>query len=320
MSTARVVITRRVPSVARQRLEQAGFAVESIETNDPPPRDELFRALRGANGVIVVLMDRVDGAFLDAAGPGLRIVANYAVGFDNLDLAALRQRGVRASNTPGVLTEATADIAWTLIMATARRAVEGDSLVRSGGWKGWYPTELLGLELHGATLGIVGAGRIGTATARRSIGFAMKVLYSHPRGCDEIESQTAARRVELEELLRQSHIVSLHIPMRPENRHLIDARRLRLLQDGALLINTARGAVVDEAALVAELRTGRIRAGLDVYEHEPRLTDGLAALPNVVLLPHLGSATNQTRDRMAEMAADNVIAALQGREPPNAIV
>ena len=315
MATARVVITRLLAGRGAELLRQHGLDVHVLDHDQPPSRSTLLSALRGASGAIVVLSDRIDAEFLDAAGPQLKVVANYAVGIDNIDLAACGTRGVRATNTPGVLAEATADLAWALLLATCRRVVEGDRLVRQGRWTGWYPTELMGIELNGATLGIVGAGQIGSAAARRSLGFRMRVLYTHPRANPELERDLAATRLELDDLLRQSDIVSLHVPMRPENRHLLDARRLALLKDGAVLINSARGAVIDESALVAELRSGRIRAGLDVYEHEPKLTPGLAELPNVVLLPHLGSATTATRARMADLAARNVIAVLEGREP-----
>ncbi len=315
MLTPQVVITHLISPPAEPMLREAGFAVVARHDETPPPRPEVLRMIAGASAVLTVLSVKVDDEFLAAAGPGLRIVANYAVGFDNIDVAACRRRGVRASNTPGVLTEATADIAWSLILSAARRVIEGDRLVRTGQWQGWRPTELLGLELSGATLGIIGAGRIGCATARRSSGFNMRVVYSHPRDVPELDGPLAARRVELDELLQTSDIVSLHVPYRPENRHMLDARRLALLRDGALLINTARGSLIDEAALVRELSTGRIRAGLDVYEFEPRLSPGLTELPNVVLLPHLGSATHATRRAMARLAAENIIAVLSGREP-----
>lgn len=310
-----VLITRRLSGRAPEILQQANLEVRCLDQNGAPPREALLAQIHGAAGAIVVLSDRIDAEFLDAAGPSLRVVANYAVGIDNIELAACRTRNVRVTNTPGVLSEATADLAWTLILGACRRVIEGDRLVREGRWSGWYPTELMGVELNGATLGIVGAGQIGSAVARRAQGFCMRVLYSHPRPNADIEADVGATRVELDDLLRQSDIVSLHIPMRPENRHLLDARRLALLKDGAVLINTARGAVIDEAALLAELRTGRIRAGLDVYEQEPRLTPGLTDMPNVVLLPHLGSATTATRANMAALAAKNVIAVLAGREP-----
>jgi Lactate dehydrogenase and related dehydrogenases len=220
-----------------------------------------------------------------------------------------------------VLTDATADLAWALILATARRVVEGDRLVRSGQWRGWAPLQLLGLQLTGATLGLVGAGRIGTAVGLRSVGFRMNVLYVDDHPSVALEEQVGARRVSLGELLPVVDILSLHVPLTPQTRHLIGPRELAAMKPTAILINTARGPVVDEAALVEVLRSGRLAgAGFDVYEHEPRLTPGLAELPNVVLLPHLGSATTATRHRMSQMVAENVLAVLAGREPPNPVV
>jgi glyoxylate reductase len=307
-------------SAATEVLRAAGHRVDTFDTSAPPPRDQIMARARGCAGVITMLSDRVDDEFLDGVGSSLRIVANYAVGFDNIDLEACRQRGIRASNTPGVLTEATADLAWALILAAARNAAEGDRLMRAGDWPGWAPLQLLGLELNGATLGILGAGRIGSAVARRSRGFGMRVLYTDPSTNEALERDLGAERVDLERLVAESDVLSLHIPMTPAARHLIGAAQLAAMKPTAILVNTARGPIVDEAALVAALRTGEIAAaGLDVYEQEPRLAPGLAELPNVVLLPHLGSATPSTRSRMAAMAAENVVAVLAGREPPNAV-
>ncbi len=300
-------------------LVGAGCVVDHLQTDVAPPREEVLARIEGAAGVVTMMSDRVDDPFLSAAGDTLRVVANFAVGYDNIDLAACSRRSVRATNTPGVLTEATADIAWALIMATARRVIEGDRKVREGRWQGWYPTELLGVELHGATLGIVGAGRIGTATARRALGFGMHILYTHPRANPELEQEQRAQRVPLDELIEAADIVSLHVPYRPENRHLIDAARLARMKPGALLINTARGPIIDERALLAALQSDRLRAGLDVYEHEPQLTPGLTELPNVVLLPHLGSGTVATRQRMSEMVANNILAVLRDEPPPHPI-
>lgn len=317
----RAFITRRVPPPCVEQLRAAGVIVDEFESDDPPSRGELLSRVRGVVAIVAMLSERIDAELLDAAGGALRVVANFAVGIDNVDLAACRARNVRVTNTPGVLTEATADIAWALILAAARRVAEGDRLVRAGAWRGWTPTQLLGLEMNGATLGVIGAGRIGTAVARRSQGFGMRVLYSHPRDNPELDASLSARRVELDELLRESDVVSLHIPMRLENKHLLNRARLALLKPTAILINTARGAVIDEAALVIALRAGKIAAaGLDVYEREPALAPGLAELPNVVLLPHLGSATTATRARMSAMVAENVCAVLAGREPPNPVV
>jgi glyoxylate reductase len=321
MSALRVFITRRLPPPATDLLARAGYAVEVLDRDDPPTRNEFLSGLPGAAGVITMLSDRVDAEALDRAGTQLRVVANYAVGFDNIDLEACRRRGVRVTNTPGVLTEATADLAWALILSCARRVVEGDRLVRSGQWFGWSPRQLLGLELNGSTLGLLGAGRIGSAVGRRAAGFGMRILYTDPRTNAELERHCGGRRVDLGELLEESDVLSIHIPMAPENRHLIGRAELARMKPTAILINTARGPIVDEEALVEALRAGRpAAAGLDVYEHEPLLTPGLTELPNVVLLPHLGSATTSTRQRMSEMAAQNVIAVLQGREPPNPVV
>jgi len=301
-------------------LRAAGLFVDQIDSDAPPTREEFLERVPGVAGLIPMLSDRIDAAVLDAAGPSLRVVANYAVGFDNVDIAACTERGVRVSNTPGVLTDATADLTWTLILATARRVVEGDRLVRTAAWRGWAPTQLLGLQLSGATLGLAGAGRIGTAVGLRATGFRMRVLYADLRENRELEQKVAATRVELDQLVREADVLSLHIPMRPEHHHLIGAAQLAAMKPTAILVNTARGPIVDEAALVTALREGQIAAaGLDVYENEPRLAPGLTELPNVVLLPHLGSATTATRQKMAQMAAENVIAVLAGRDPPNAV-
>lgn len=321
MTTARVLITRRVPPPALELLRAAGFDATMLAQDEPPSRAALLEQVQGLAGLVTMMSERVDAELLAAAGPQLRVVANFAVGFDNIDLDACRAHGVRVTNTPGVLTNATADIAWTLILATARRAIEGDALVRTGQWAGWAPTQLLGLELHGATLGVIGAGRIGTAVAMRSRGFEMNVRYVARRPNEQLERELGAQRVTLQELLSVADIISLHVPLTPATRHLIGAAELAAMKPTALLINTARGPVVDEAALVETLRQRRILgAGFDVYEQEPRLTPGLAELPNVVLLPHLGSGTTATRQRMSQMVAENVRAVLSGVEPPNPLV
>lgn len=321
MSAARILVTCTVPPPGPETLREAGCDVVVCERDSPLPRSELLGKIAGCSGAITMLSDRIDAELLDAAGPALKIVANFAVGFDNIDLAACRERGVRVSNTPGVLTDATADLAWALILAAARRVREGDQLVRSGQWGGWAPTQLLGMQLAGATLGVVGAGRIGGAVIQRAIPFGLEVLYCSPRPRPELEALGPVRRVELDELIPRAHILTLHAPMRPESRHLINASRIARMRRGAILINTARGALVDEAALVDALRSGHLgAAGFDVYEHEPRLSPGLAELENVVLLPHLGSATVATRQRMSQMTAENVVAVLGGAEPLNPVV
>jgi glyoxylate reductase len=321
MSEQRVLITRRTPPPGAELLRAAGCTVDQLDQVEPPAREEFLRRLGGVAGAITMLSDRVDAEALDAAGPQLKVVANFAVGYDNVNLAACRERGVRVTNTPGVLTDATADLAWALILAAARHVVTGDRLVRAGQWRGWAPTQLLGLQLAGSTLGLLGAGRIGSAVARRAVGFEMRILYVDQQTNADLERATGAKRVELDELLAESDVLSLHIPMAPEHHHLIGAGQLAAMKPTAILINTARGPIVDEAALVEALRGGRIAAaGFDVYEHEPQLSPGLTELPNVVLLPHLGSATTATRQRMSQMTAENVLAVLAGREPPNPVV
>jgi glyoxylate reductase len=316
----KVLITRRVPPPAVTLLQQAGLAVDQFDQDDPPSRAALLERVPGAVGLVTMLSERVDEELLARAGPTLRAVANFAVGFDNIDLAACKRLGVRVTNTPGVLTDATADLAWALILSAARRVVEGDRLVRSGQWTGWAPMQLLGLQLTGATLGIVGAGRIGTAVGLRSQGFGMKVVYADAQVNPELEACVGAQRIDLDKLLAEADVLSLHVPLTLATRHLIGAAQLAQMKSTAILINTARGPVVDETALVEALRAGRIgAAGFDVYEHEPRLTPGLAELPNVVLLPHLGSAATATRQQMSQMVAENVIAVLGGREPPNPV-
>lgn len=271
-------------------------------------KGKLVQAARRSDALVTLLTDRVDRSVLEA-GKKLRIVANVAVGVDNIDVAAATRRGILVTNTPGVLTEATADLAWALILAAARRVVEGDAIVRAGRFRGWDFDLLRGMELRGKTLGIVGAGRIGRAVARRALGFDMKVI-SHSR------SEGAS----LQSLLKSADVVSLHVPLTASTRHLIGAAELKLMKPTAILINTARGPIVHEGALVDALRRGRIAgAGLDVYEREPAVPAVLRRMTNVVLLPHLGSATVETRRRMLDMAVANVKAALAGRRPPNLV-
>ncbi len=270
--------------------------------------------------MLCLLTDTIDGEVLEAAGTGCKIFANYAVGYDNVEVDAATKRGVMITNTPGVLTDTTADLAWALIFAVARRIVEGDQFFRTGQWRGWGPLQFLGHDIHGATLGIVGAGRIGTAVGLRSVGFSMKVLYADEVDNTQLEQETGARRVPFDELLRRSDFVSLHVPLNAQTRHLIGERELGLMKPTAYLINTSRGPVIDEAALVEALRAKAIAgAGLDVYEGEPASAPGLTDLPNVVCIPHLGSATEATRSKMATMAATNLVAGLRGERPPNLV-
>jgi len=281
-------------------------------------RDQLLTGVAGKAGAITLLTDRVDDEFLDAAGPQLKIVANYAVGFDNIDVEACTRHGVLASNTPEVLTETTADTAFALMMAAARRIAEGDRFVRSDAPWIWGPLMMLGQDVHHATLGVVGFGRIGQALARRARGFSMRVIYYDMyRPPAEVEQELAAQYRDLEDLLRESDFVSLHTSLTSQTRHLINAERLAMMKPTAVLVNTSRGPVIDEAALAQALKQGQIfAAGLDVFEREPSVHPGLLACENAVLIPHLGSATVKTRLAMAGLAVDNLLAALEDRHPP----
>jgi glyoxylate reductase len=317
----RVVVTRSVPAAWLAPLEAAGLELDVMADDDAPSTPALHARVRGAAALWVMLGDRVDDALLDAAGPELRVVATFSVGFDHIDLAACRVRGVAVANTPDVLTNATADLAMALLLALARRLREGETLLRAGHWRGWGPQQLLGRDLDGARVLVVGAGRIGSAFARRVRAFGADIAYHAPRPRPELEAELGARfEPELDGALGRSEVISLHAPLTEATRHLLDARRLRLLPAGALLLNTARGPLVDEAALVAALRDGHVGgAGLDVFEHEPQVHPGLLELPNVVLLPHLGSATVGTRRTMAKLLTDAITTVLRGGRPANLV-
>ncbi len=310
----KVFITRPIPDPGMEVLRRAGISCHVRRTDSPIERQELMEGVRGATGLLCMLTDPVDGEVMDQ-GP-LRVVANLAVGYDNIDLQAAESRAVVVCNTPGVLTDATADLAMALLLAVARRVVEGDRAVREGRFDGWGPLVYVGGDLSGRLLGIVGPGRIGAAVARRARAFGMEIAVAARSDHPEV-----GPRLPLDELLQRADFVSLHCPLTPQTRHLLDARRLALMKPGAYLINTARGAVVDEAALVAALREGRLAgAALDVYEREPAVRPGLLTLPNVVLAPHTGSATWRTRNTMARMAAECLVAALDGRQPKYRVV
>ena len=304
---ARVVVTRRLPEPALAALREGGHEVWVSPHDRALAPEELHAAVEGVDAVVTMLHDRVDDALLDAAGPQLQVVANVAVGYDNVDVPACAARGVVVTNTPGVLTDATADLAIALMLAITRRLGEGERLIRSGEPWAWAIDFMLGRGLRGKTLGVVGYGAIGQATATRARAFGMEVVFTRRSGGG----------VSLDELLERAHVVSLHVPLSDATRHLIGAEALRRMRADAYLVNTARGPVVDEEALAEALRDGTIAgAALDVFEREPEVHPALRELDNVVLVPHLGSATVETRTAMAELAAANAVAVLAGRPPP----
>lgn len=312
-----VLVTRRLPAPAMERIAER-CDVTLHEGADAIPRDRLLSDVKGKVGAVTLLTDRVDDEFLDAAGDQLVIVANYAVGFDNVDVPACTARGVMVSNTPDVLTETTADTAWALMMAAARRIPEGDRFLRARTPWIWGPEFMLGRDVNGKTLGIVGFGRIGHAMARRARGFGMNVIYHDVyRPPPELEQELGAEFRELEDLLAESDFITLHTVLSDETRHLINDERLSKMKPTAVLVNTSRGPVIDEAALARALREGEIfAAGLDVFEREPEVHPELLELDNAVVIPHLGSATVDTRIAMGLLAAENLIAALEGGTPP----
>jgi glyoxylate reductase len=317
-----VLVTRRVPQPVLDRLGEA-CDLDLWEEDRAMPRAELLARAAGLSGMVAMLTDRIDGELLDAAGPGLKVVANFAVGYDNVDVAACNERGVVATNTPDVVTEATADMAWALLLAAARRVAEGDRFLRASPSWAWGPLMMLGIEVHHKVLGIIGLGRIGRAVARRAAGFGMRVLYASAGGRRLPADEEAALAVEwrdLDTLLAESDFVSVHTSLTPATRHLIGPAQLARMKPTAVLVNTARGPIVDEAALAAALRDGRPgAAGVDVFEREPEVHPDLLPLDNAVLVPHLGTATIETRTAMGMLAADNLLAVLAGERPPSPI-
>jgi lactate dehydrogenase-like 2-hydroxyacid dehydrogenase len=317
----KVFVSRRIPD---EGLDPVLAACDADVWADelPPPRDELLRRIAGCDGVLALLTDKVDDEFLDAAGPQLKVVANYAVGFDNIDVPACARRGVAVGNTPGVLTETTADLAFALLMAAARRVAEGSRYVRNGRWKTWGPLLLLGPDVHGSTLGIVGFGRIGQAMAKRAHGFGMRILYHDVQDVPEaVAASLGATYLPLEKLLAESDFVSLHVNLSPVTRHLINAESLAWMKPTAVLINTSRGPVIDQAALAAALTDGTIwAAALDVTDPEPiPMDDPLVGLDNCLIVPHIASASRATRGKMAAMAAANLLAGVRGEPLPTPV-
>ena len=319
MPKPRVYVTRLIPEEGLRMIQEV-CDVEVWEGELPPPREVLLEKIKGKDGLLSLLTDKVDAELMDAAGT-LRVISNYAVGYDNIDVKAATERGIPVGNTPGVLTETTADLAFTLLMVVARRVVEGVDYVRAGQWKTWGPRLLLGQDVHGATLGIIGFGRIGQAMARRARGFDMKVLYYNRTRREDLEVSLDVRYVDLDTLLRESDFISIHTDLNPSTYHLINAEALAKMKRTAILINTARGPIVDPGALAEALEKGIIAgAGLDVTEPEPIPLDSpLLRLPNCVIVPHIGSASVATRGLMARMAAENLLAGVHGERLPNCV-
>jgi len=320
MHKPRVFISRRIPSAGLDLLQE-DLDLEVWEDGLPPSFSTLCEKVKGIDGLLCLLTDRVDAILMGSAGPSLKVISQYAVGFDNIDVAGATARGIPVGNTPGVLTQATADFTWTLLMAAARRVVEGDRYARAGNWKTWSPTLLLGPDVFGATLGIVGLGRIGQAVARRARGFEMRVLYSDPTPNPQAEQELGAVYVSLDDLLAQSDFISLHTPLNPATHHLFGMPQFERMKSSAILINTSRGPVIDPQALYSALFSRKIAAAaLDVTEPEPLPLDSpLYTLDNLIIAPHIASASIQARDQMARMAALNLLAGLRGEKLPNCV-
>jgi glyoxylate reductase len=318
MNKNRIFITRRIPEAGVERLKEH-FEVEVSPLDRDLGKDEILSMTAGAQGIVSMPTNAIDRQFIDGLS-GIRIIANYAVGFNNIDIDYAREKGIVVTNTPDVLTQATADIAMALILCVGRRIVEGDRLVRSGDFKGFYPTFFLGVELENKVLGIYGLGRIGKTVARKAVNFGMRILYHDIAPLDRESLDFPADYVSFDELLLKSDFLSIHAPLIEETRHRFTLKEFEKMKDSAFLINAARGPIVKEEDLVRALENRLIAgAGLDVYEFEPEVHPGLIGLENVVLLPHIGSATTEVRERMSLMAADNIIAFFQGKTPPNRV-
>ena len=315
----KVFLTRELPPKAMQRLQET-TELEYNKEDRVLSKEEIIKGIQDKDVLLCLLTDAIDGEIMDA-NPNLKVIANYAVGFNNIDVEAATQRKIPVTNTPGVLTETSADMAFALIMATARRIPEADKFLRTGDWKGWGPLQFLGADIYGATLGIIGLGRIGKAVAKRASGFDMRVVYwNRTRLSEQEEKEKGLEYLSFEDVLAQSDFVSLNVAYNPETHHLISNLELELMQTTSYLINTARGPVVDEKALVKALQEGQIQgAGLDVFENEPQVEPELLEMDNVVLLPHLASATIATRTKMAMKAIDNLLAVWEGKTPPNLV-
>jgi len=320
MAKPKVYVTRELPERGLKIIKQR-FDAEVWPEYAPPPKKVILEKSKNVDALASLLSDKIDAEVFDVA-PKLKIVSQLAVGFDNIDVQEATKRGIYVTNTPEVLTDTTADFAWALLMAVARRVVEADKYVRTGKWKvGWHPNMLQGRDIHGATIGIVGAGRIGYAIAKRATGFNMKILFYDVIPRPEMEKDFGAKKVDLDTLFKESDFVSIHVPLMKETTHLVNKEKLKLMKKTAYLINNARGPVVDEKALYQALKEGWIAgAGLDVFEQEPTPLDNpLLKLDNVVVAPHISSASYETRSQMAQMVADNLVAFFEGRKPPNLV-
>jgi len=317
---SKVFITREIPEIGINLLKEKGYEVE-IGPEEKISREELIEKVKGVDAILSVLTEKIDGEVMESAGEQLKIVANYAVGYNNIDVEEAKKKNIMITNTPGVLTEAVAEHTIAFLFAIAERIVEADSFMRAGKYKAWGPKMLLGADIQGKTLGIIGLGRIGSAVAQRmQDGFDVKIIYYDLKRNEELEEKFGMEYRELDDLLKESDFVSIHTALTDETRHLINAEKLALMKPSAYLINTARGPIVDEMALIESLKGKKIAgAALDVFEKEPELMPGLTDLNNVVLTPHIASATEGTRNKMSEMAAKNIIAVLDGETPPNLV-
>ena len=314
----KIFVTRKIPEPGLELLRK-DHEIEVFPFDRVPTKQEIIKGVKGKDGLLCLLSDQIDADVINAE-PNLKMIASYAVGYDNIDVQTATKKKIPVSNTPGALTDATAEMAWALIFSVARHIVKADKFTRAGKFKGWGPMLMLGQGISNKTLGVVGAGRIGEAFGLKSKGFKMKILYVDDKVNTMLEKELGAKKVEISELLKESDFVSLHVPLTKETHHLIGEKRLKLMKKDAILINTSRGPVVDEKALVKALEEKWIfGAGLDVYEHEPEISDDLKELDNVVLQPHSASATFESRTNMAIMAAKNMLAGLKGEKPPNCI-
>lgn len=319
MDRYKIYITRKIPENGLQLLLERGYAVDIHDQELPPSPERLKQKIKNVDGIICLLSDKIDKDIINRAEK-LKVIANFAVGFNNIDVDYARSKNIMVTNTPDVLTEATADLTWALLLGISKRIVESDQFTRQGNFKGWNPLLLLGGDVTGKTLGLIGAGRIGQAVGYRAMGFRMSVLYYSPERQQKFENETEARQVPLLDLLKQSDYISIHCPLNDQTRHLINRDNIYSIKKGAYLINTARGPIIEEAALVDALRKNHLAgAGLDVYEFEPQITVELFGFSNVILLPHIGSATNSTRSAMARIVAQNVIHVLETGQPLNPV-